>query len=178
MIVLMGVAGAGKSMQGRLFADEHGYAWISTGELFRVLVTGERRQQMLEGKLLSDTEVIEMVDRTFNLIELSDEFVIDGFPRTKVQAEWLMEQVNTGRIKLTAVFNLAASNDVVKQRLLARGRQDDTEAAIANRFAEYVEVTLPIIDYFKQAGANVYEINADQAPMMVYDDIAALLHIE
>ena len=40
MIILMGVAGAGKSMQGRLFADEHGYAWISTGELFRVFVSG------------------------------------------------------------------------------------------------------------------------------------------
>ena len=63
MIVLMGVAGAGKSLQGRLFADEHGYSWISTGELFRVLVTGKRRQQMLEGKLLSDEEVIALGQR-------------------------------------------------------------------------------------------------------------------
>ncbi len=64
MIILMGVAGAGKSMQGRMFADEHGYAWISTGELFRVLVTGQRRQQMLAGKLLSDEEVIKLIDKT------------------------------------------------------------------------------------------------------------------
>jgi adenylate kinase len=174
----MGVAGAGKSMQGRLFADEHGYAWISTGELFRVLVTGERRQQMLEGKLLSDDEVISMVDKTFNLIDLNDHFVIDGFPRTYVQAEWLMEQVKSGRVKLTAVFNLIASTEVVKRRLLSRGRLDDTEAAIANRFAEHAEITMPLVDYFKQAGASVYEINADQEPMEVHDDIAALLHIQ
>ena len=48
MIILTGVAGAGKSMQGKLLADEHGYAWISSGEIFRVLVTGKRRQAMLE----------------------------------------------------------------------------------------------------------------------------------
>jgi adenylate kinase len=118
MIILTGVVGAGKSMQGRLFADEHGYAWISTGELFRVLVTGERRAQMLEGKLLSDDEVIALVDKTLKLIDLDQEFVLDGFPRTKVQTDWLLKQVEDGRLKLTAVFNLAASREIVKKRLL------------------------------------------------------------
>ena len=99
MIILMGVAGAGKSMQGRLFADEHGYAWISTGELFRVLVTGKRRQQMLEGKLLSDEEVIELIDKTLKLIDVDKEFLLDGFPRTKVQADWLLDQVKQDRFK-------------------------------------------------------------------------------
>lgn len=175
MIILMGVAGAGKSMQGRLFADEHGYAWISTGELFRVLVTGERRQQMLKGKLLSDDEVIGLVDRTLKLIDLNEEFLLDGFPRTKVQADWLLEEVKQGRLNLTAVFNLTASRDIVKKRLLARGRQDDTEEVIEHRFQEYEEVTLPIIDYLKQAGAPVYTIDADQDPITVHDEIMALI---
>ena len=82
MIILMGVAGAGKSMQGRMFADEHGYAWISTGELFRVLVTGKRRQQMLEGKLLSDEEVIQLIDKTLKqMVDTNQEFLLDGFPQ-------------------------------------------------------------------------------------------------
>jgi len=38
-------------MQGKILADEHGYAWISTGEILRVLVTGKRRHEMLQGKL-------------------------------------------------------------------------------------------------------------------------------
>ena len=175
MIILMGVAGAGKSMQGRLFADEHGYAWISTGELFRVLVTGERRQQMLEGKLLSDDEVIELVDRTLKLIDLRQEFLLDGFPRTKVQTDWLLGEVKSGRLKLTAVFNLTATPDVVKQRLLARGRVDDTEEAITKRFEEYKTTTLPIVDYFKQAGTPVYTIDADQDPITVHDEIMDLI---
>lgn len=175
MIVLMGVAGAGKSMQGRLFADEHGYAWVSTGELFRVLVTGERRKEMLEGKLLSDTEVIELVDRTLNLIDVNEEFLLDGFPRTTVQADWLLKEVKSGRFNLTAVFNLTASRDIVKQRLLARGRQDDTEAAIENRFVEYETMTLPIVDYIRKSGSPVYDVDADQDPITVHDQIMDLI---
>jgi adenylate kinase len=172
MIILMGVAGAGKSMQGRMLADEHGYAWISTGELFRVLVTGERRQQMLEGKLLSDDEVISLVDQTLNnMVDTKAEFVLDGFPRTKVQADWLLKQVKNGRLDLTGIINLAANRDVVKQRLLARGRQDDTEEAIARRFEEYENTTLPIVDYFQAAGSPVYNIEADQTPKAVHQQI-------
>jgi adenylate kinase len=171
MIILMGVAGAGKSMQGRLFADEHGYAWISTGDLFRVLVTGKRRQQMLEGKLLDDQEVIKLIDKTLELIDLDQEFLLDGFPRTKAQADWVLGQVKEGRFKLTAIFNLTASPEVVKQRLLSRGRQDDTETAIKKRFAEYDAVTLPILDYFKQAKVDVHDIDANQEPMTVHDEI-------
>src|SRR5689334_18933519 len=108
MIILMGVAGAGKSMQGRILADEHGYAWISTGEILRVLVTGKRRQEMLEGKLLSDDEVINMVDKVFELIDTDQEFVLDGFPRTIPQIDWLLGQVRAGRFKLSAVVHLSA----------------------------------------------------------------------
>jgi adenylate kinase len=175
----MGVAGAGKSMQGRLFADEHGYAWVSTGELFRVLVTGQRRQQMLEGKLLSDDEVIALVDKTLKqLVDTNQEFLLDGFPRTKVQADWLMEQIKHDRFKLTAIFNLKATPEVVKQRLLKRGRQDDTEAAIKHRFEEYETTTLPIIDHFKKAGIKVYDIDADRDPATVHDEIIRYLDKE
>lgn len=171
MIILMGVAGAGKSMQGRLFADEHGYAWISTGELLRVLVTGRRRQEMLEGRLLSDQEMIKLIDKVFDLIDLNEEFVLDGFPRTILQADWLLEQIRTGRLGLTAVFNLTASEQEVKSRLLARGRQDDTESTISHRFEEYEEITVPILDHFRKDGLTVYDINADQDPMDVHDEI-------
>lgn len=171
MIILMGVAGAGKSMQGKLLADEHGYSWISTGELFRVLVTGSRRQQMLEGKLLSDDEVIDLVDKTLNDIDPNNEFVLDGFPRTKPQVDWLLKQVEAGRMKLTAVVNLSTTREVVKERLLARGRQDDTAEVIEKRFADYESSTLPILDYLKEVGAPIFDINADQEPQVIHQEI-------
>lgn len=171
MIILMGVAGAGKSMQGKILADEHGYAWISTGEILRVLVTGKRRQEMLEGKLLSDEEVIKMVDKVFELIDTDQEFVLDGFPRTIPQVDWLLGQVHAGRFKLSAVVHLAASEEVVRARLLERGRQDDTDEAIAKRFSEYHNETLPILEYFKKEGATVCDIDASQDVRAVHDAI-------
>lgn len=171
MIILMGVAGAGKSMQGKILADEHGYAWISTGEILRVLVTGKRRQEMLEGKLLSDEEMINLIDKVLELIDTKQEFVLDGFPRTVVQADWLLEQIHSGRFALSAVIHLAASEGVVRARLLERGRQDDTEDAIAQRFSEYHSVTLPIIQHLKQEGAKVCDIDAAQDPRAVHDAI-------
>jgi adenylate kinase len=171
MIILMGVAGAGKSMQGKILADEHGYAWISSGEIFRVLITGKRRQEMLQGKLLSDDEVIKVVDKVFELIDTTQEFVLDGFPRTVIQADWLIDQARQGRFELTAVIHLAASEDVVRSRLLERGRQDDTDEAIAKRFSEYRNSTLPIIEHFKKEGVRVCDIDAAQEPRAVHDEI-------
>lgn len=175
MILLMGVAGAGKSMQGRILADEHGYAWISTGEILRVLVTGKRRQEMLQGKLLSDEEVIELIDKVFDLIDTKQEFVLDGFPRTVPQADWLLEQVEKGRFDLTAVVNLVATKEVILERLMKRGRVDDTEAAIHERFAEYEAVTRPILDHFKEKQVIVHEINADRSPRDIHDEILELI---
>ena len=171
MIILTGVAGAGKSMQGKLLADEHGYAWISSGEIFRVLVTGKRRQEMLEGKLLSDDEVIRIFDKVFDLIDVEEEFVLDGFPRTIPQADWLLGQVHEGRFSLSGIIHLAASEEVVRDRLMARGRQDDTEAAIAKRFEEYRTATLPILEHFKKEGVAICDIDASKGPREVHDDI-------
>jgi adenylate kinase len=171
MIILMGVAGAGKSMQGKLLADERGYAWISTGEILRVLVTGRRRQEMLEGKLLSDDEVTVILDKVLELVDVEEEFVLDGFPRTIPQADWLIEQVAEGRLGLTAVIHLAASEKVVRERLMQRGRLDDTAEAISKRFKEYQAVTLPILNHFRQEGVRVCDIDAAQDPKDVFVEV-------
>jgi adenylate kinase len=175
VILLMGVAGAGKSMQGRILADEHGYAWISTGEILRVLVTGQRRQEMLKGKLLSDDEIISILDQVFNFIGTEQEFVLDGFPRTVKQADWLFDQIEKGRLQLTGVVNLVADKEVVLERLLKRGRPDDTEVAISERFEEYEAVTRPILQHFKENHIRVHEVDADRPPREIHDDILELI---
>ena len=133
MIIIMGVVGAGKSLQGQLFAKDTGYKWVSTGELFRAFLSAERQKELLSGKLLEDQEVIELVDRTLDEIGNS-RIVLDGFPRTIVQAQWLLDQINSKRITLTSIFNLSADRGVVTKRLLARGRGDDVDAIIDERF--------------------------------------------
>jgi adenylate kinase len=171
----MGVAGGGKSTQGRLLADEFGYAWISTGEILRVVITGTRRREMLEGKLLSDEEMIGVMDKVLGLIDKTDEFILDGFPRTVPQAKWLMKQVDKGQIKLTAVIHLNADEKVVHDRLKSRGRIDDTEEAIAKRFSEYRAVTLPILDHLRDKGVEILDVDASKTPAEVHDVISNYL---
>lgn len=174
MILLMGVAGSGKSLQGRLLADEHGYAWISTGEILRVLVTGSRRQEMLKGRLLSDQEMIKLMDKVFEIIDPNDEFVLDGFPRTIKQADWLLSPEVRARFSRIIVFHLFADEDVIYDRLITRGRLDDTKAAIAARFKEYKTVTLPILEDLKKKGVTVFDIDAARDSATIHDEITNL----
>ncbi len=171
MIILMGVAGSGKSTQGRLLADERGYAWISTGEILRVLITGTRRKTMLEGKLLTDEEMINVMDKVFDIIDPNDEFVLDGFPRTIPQARWLLAQEDKGRFSRVLLLHLYADKRVVHDRLAARGRVDDNEQAITRRFEEYEKSTLPIVNEFKKHGAEVRDIDAAQDADKIHDEI-------
>lgn len=178
MIVLMGVAGAGKSMQGHRLADEYGFAYISTGEILRVLITGRRRNEMLEGHLLSDEEVIRVVDKVLELIDTKEQFILDGFPRTKTQIDWLLKQAEQGRFELPMVINLDIDEASVRERLYKRGRMDDTEEAIARRFAEYQAVTKPILDYMKAKGLKMCDIDADGTPIEVHKRIAGCLGLK
>ena len=82
MIIFTGVAGSGKSMQGRMLADHQALPWLSTGEFLRMLVSGDERRDMLAGKLLDDEEIISLVQKIFNDVGVEEEFEMDGFPRT------------------------------------------------------------------------------------------------
>ena len=167
----MGVAGSGKSTQGHQLADEYGYAYISTGEIFRVLITGRRRNEMLEGQLLSDDEVIRVVDKVLELIDTKEQFVLDGFPRTKPQVDWLMEQCRAGRFDEPVVLNLEVPERLIRDRLQKRGRLDDSEEAISHRYEQYQEVTRPILAYMQEKGWTITEIDAGRDPKAVYLDI-------
>ena len=171
MILFMGVAGSGKSMQGKMLADRLALPWLSTGEFLRMLVHGPRRRDMTAGKLLADDEIIELVQKIFNIIDSHEEFILDGFPRSPAQADWLLNQVKHKQLKLTAVINLLADKDTVRSRLIERGRQDDTEAAISERFNEYEAAILPILNQFKEAGAVVIDIDSEGAPADIHQAI-------
>lgn len=163
----MGVAGAGKSVQGKLLAEKLGYEWISTGELLRSSLNEERRQEMLAGKLLDDQEIINVIQEFFNDMSHGQKCILDGFPRTLVQASWLLEQ----QFDIQAAVHLKASKSIVKKRLLKRGRPDDNEQAIDMRFKEYERYTLPIIELFKQNKLSVFEVGGEDSIEQIHEQI-------
>ncbi|PID31186.1 hypothetical protein CSA80_03935 [Candidatus Saccharibacteria bacterium] len=177
MILLMGPAGAGKSLQGHKLADEHGYAYISTGEIFRLFLTGHRRAEMLEGKLMSDQETIDMMDKVFDIIDTSGEFILDGFPRTSNQVAWLMKQVQDKRFPVPVVVHMDVSEKETRRRLALRGRPDDTSESITERYRLYAEKTHPILNQLRESGVVVYDVNADGTPTQVYKNIVEALGV-
>jgi adenylate kinase len=177
MILLMGPAGAGKSMQGHQLADEYGYAYISTGEIFRVLFTGRRRHEMLAGKLISDGETIRVVDRVLEFIDTKEQFILDGFPRTKPQVDWLLMQVEAERFELPVVVNLELSEVAIRERLQKRARMDDTEEAISQRYNDYQALTRPLLAYLREKNVQVLSVDAEGAPAVVHERICRALGI-
>jgi adenylate kinase len=169
MIIILGVAGSGKSTQGNFLAERAGYMWLSIGALLREKITDERREAMLEGKMLDDNEVISFLDEKLKSLPEEPEVVLDGFPRSAMQAEWLISQVGAGKLKISSVIHLVLSKDEAKQRLLNRGRQDDHEEAIDERFKEYEETIIPIIAILKNSGVKVIEVSADGSEEVIYN---------
>lgn len=177
MIIFMGVAGSGKSVQGRMLADRLALPWLSTGEFLRMLVSGDRRKDMISGKLLSDKEIITLVQKMFTIINPHEEFILDGFPRTAAQADWLIGQIKHGQLQGTAVIHIEISKDTAKQRLLSRGRPDDVDDSIKARFIEYDQTVKPILEQFRDASVPVYDINGDQDIKKVHEDIASSVKV-
>lgn len=177
MILLMGPAGAGKSMQGHKLADEYGYAYISTGEVFRLLITGHRRAEMLEGKLLSDAETIHVLDKVLDIIDTKEQFILDGFPRTANQVTWMLGEIAAGRFQKPVVVHLDIDEKEIRSRLSKRGRIDDTEEAITQRYRLYQEQTRPLLRQMAEAGIIVHELNAVGTPLAIHKSIVAALEI-
>lgn len=171
MILLMGIAGSGKGTQGKRLADKLGFRLISMGDVLRMYVTGVQRQRMLAGNLLEDDEIIAIVDRVLKSIPNDDEVILDGFPRTVPQAQWLCEQVNAGRFELHNVFHLVASREAVKERLFSRGRIDDVEESIEERFRQYENSTHPVLDWLREQGIEVEDIDAERSIGAIHSDL-------
>lgn len=171
MIIFAGVAGSGKSLQGKKLADTLGLPWLSTGEFLRMLTSGQTRIDMVSGKLLEDGEIISLVQKILTVIDTKQEFILDGFPRTVAQADWLINQQKHGQLHITAVINMKADPEVVKSRLIKRGRPDDYDEAIKERFVEYEKSFAPIIEDFKNVSTPIIEIDAEQSVEEVHKAI-------
>lgn len=97
IIVLMGAPGAGKGTQARLLQERHGLPQISTGDIFRALAQTETplarevREVQASGKLISDELVMRVVSERTQQDDCHSGYILDGFPRTTVQASMLEE---------------------------------------------------------------------------------------
>jgi len=158
-LVIFGRQGSGKGTQCAHLVDAFGCVHISTGDMLRAAVEAETelglaaKQIMDDGGLVSDEIMIGIVaDRLAESDAVDNGFLLDGFPRTPAQADALNEILAGLGQSLTASVNLDVPEDEVTERMLARGRKDDTPEAIANRLGLYEAQTAPLFAWFEEQG--------------------------
>jgi adenylate kinase len=175
MIILVGVAGSGKSTQSNLLCGSSHFQKLSVGELLRNNLSDDHKQDMLAGKVLADKEVIGYLEKELNDRGDDPELILDGFPRSVGQAEWLIDRVESGKLNVTAVVHLNLDIKSAKHRLVDRGRMDDHEPAISERFKEYELTIKPILKTLKEDGIPIIDIHAEQTEQQVHDEIVKKL---
>ena len=180
--VIMGVQGSGKGTQAVRLADSYELEHISVGDIFRWNVQhhtklGAQVKRIMErGELVGDDLVEEVVQRRLDEHDWNYGFVVDGFPRNAVQAEFFLESYD-----IDAVIYLDMPDEEVERRVLARRlcsncgmdynliahrpqeddtcdvcggelnrRDDDNPEALAKRLADYHAKTAPVLELFER----------------------------
>jgi len=179
--VIMGIQGSGKGTQATLLAQDLDLVHISVGNVFRWHVQrhtklgAQVRRIMAAGELVGDDLVESTVRDRLAMHDWNYGFIIDGFPRTRRQAEFFLESYD-----IDAVIHLDLPDGEVRRRVLARricsrcgldynliahrpreegrcdvcggdlvSREDDTEEALAIRLREYHAKADPILELFR-----------------------------
>lgn len=153
-IVLVGPPGAGKGTQAVLLSEKLGVPHISTGDLFRANISentelGQTAKRYIDaGELVPASVTNDMVKARIAEADAAEGFLLDGYPRSVEQADALKDMLVEMGTDIDAVLEFVVDEETVVQRMLARGRADDTEDVIRNRMKVYREETEPLLDYY------------------------------
>jgi adenylate kinase len=124
-LVLLGAPGVGKGTQAKRLVDEYGLAHISTGDMLREAVKngtplgGQAKSFMNKGELVPDDLIIEMVGERLSS-ETGRGFILDGFPRTVLQAEKLDGLLKRLGLAMDAVVSIQVADEEIIRRLSGR----------------------------------------------------------
>lgn len=212
-VVLLGPPGAGKGTQARLISSEFGYPAISTGDILREAVKnqtelGKQAQRFMDSGLLVPDELVDaIVKERLEREDCRQGFVLDGYPRTIHQAEFLEKLLADGRTRILTV-GIQLDHDQLVARLAGRWtcpncgklfnassnpsragnrcdecntslvlRKDDSAEVVEERLQVYLQETKPVMDYFKERGLYI-EVAGGKPVDQVYSAISQAIREE
>jgi adenylate kinase len=209
-MILIGPPGAGKGTQAARLVEQLGIPHLSTGDMLRAAVAektelGQRADGFMQaGQLVPDELVIAMVAERIARPDCAQGFMLDGFPRTRPQAEALHEALSAAGAAIDAAIDAVVLIEVPDDRIVERitgrrmdpvtgeiyhvrfrpppaevadrvvQRKDDTEEACKARLEKYHSETTPVIPYYEAAGV-LKRVAGDGTPDEVAVAIGAVL---
>lgn len=125
-LLLVGPPGSGKGTQSQQLIKKHGLVHLSTGDMFRAAIQNQTevglkaKAYMDRGEYVPDHVVIDLIQHRLEQADISNGFILDGFPRTVPQAEALSELLQKLNKKLDAVFYFSVKKEELVKRLSSR----------------------------------------------------------
>ena len=171
-IILIGIQGAGKSTQGNLLSEKLGIPYLSTGHIFRELAKEKIslgryiKETMNAGYLIPDDKTLEIVSEYLHRPEYEKGYILDGFPRTTIQASSFENGIDK-------VVYLRVSDTEALLRLSYRngqGRDDNTVSATSKRIELFHKLTEPVLDFYRKKNMLI-EIDGENPVDQVHKEI-------
>jgi adenylate kinase len=175
----MGPPGSGKGTQAAKICAKRNLDHVSTGDILREAMRtgseiGRKVKAVVEsGNLVGDELMDELVKARLTEESARRGFMLDGFPRTVPQAEVLLEMLGEGGIE--AVLLLKVPEEAIVERLLLRGRTDDTRETIRHRLEVYEKETEPVLRYLESQGVDIVEIDGMGSVELIAKRIESVL---
>ena len=183
-IIMLGAPGVGKGTQAQRIAEKYNWAHISTGDMLREEVIAgsdlgkQAKTYMEKGELVPDDLIVAMVKVRIAREDCQQGFILDGFPRTVIQAEKLDALLSDMNISLDDVISIDVDEEEIVARLSNRfvceeegkvvavsgqdkcpdcggkliRRKDDEPETVRNRLKVYSDQTMPLIRYYEGRG--------------------------
>lgn len=171
MIILMGLAGSGKSTQGQKLAAATGRVWLSAGQILRD--SGQFDEILSRGELVDDMLTVEIMAQAMaRVVREGKNVILDGFPRDKEQASWMAENIAE---VIEGIIVIDVPKDELLRRLAARGRADDNEETIRQRFAITEQNMGEISRILGAKGAETVLVDGMGTPEEVFERLSAII---
>lgn len=191
-IIFLGSQGSGKGTQAKLLTEklknisDKSVFDFESGASFRALMNDTGYTAELVKKTLNNGEILPdffpvwmWTDAFMKNLSHGEHIIIDGFPRTVTQAKLLGETFDFYERNNVYIMNLEIGPQVAEQRLLARGRSDDTPESIRKRLSWYESQVKPVIEYYKRdQKCKFVMVDGERSVDDVYRDIVKALNLE
>lgn len=166
----MGLAGSGKSTQGNILANERGAVWLSAGQVLRDTPNEEVHEIQRRGELVPDTITIPlMAEAMARVLAEGKDIVLDGYPRTIEQAEWVAENAAD---RILVVVRIEVPKDELIRRMELRGRADDmSREAIEERFRIVEQNIYTVCEILEAKNVKIVRIDGVGTPEEVTERI-------